>query len=93
MQKEFASLWLTVQELNKLDASKEQALAGLVADRDAACKQRDAAEAELVELAQSYKQLQFELQVNCYRKAAAELPQSYCKAIAELQSNRNAIAM
>jgi hypothetical protein len=34
MQKEFASLWMAVQELNKLDAVKEHALAQVVAEKD-----------------------------------------------------------
>lgn len=43
MQKEFASLWLAVQELNALDAQKESALADLISDRDRVVRDRDAA--------------------------------------------------
>lgn len=63
MQKEFASLWMAVQELNKLDASKERALAELISDREHAVREKDAAVLELGEYKQKYRDLQSELQV------------------------------
>ena len=63
MQREFASLWMAVQELNKLDAVKEQALADLVSDRDRTVRDRDMANKKLHELTVNYQSLHRELQV------------------------------
>ena len=65
MQREFASLWMAVQELNKIDATKEQALADLISDRDRTAAERDKALQKLHEYSQQNKRLHSELQVCC----------------------------
>ena len=63
MQGELASLWMAVQELNKLDAVKEKKMQELLCDRDAAIESRDSALKQLEEMTDNYNELQTELQV------------------------------
>lgn len=63
MQGELASLWMAVQELNKLDAVKEKKMQELLCDRDAALEAKDAALRQLEEMTDNYNELQTELQV------------------------------
>lgn len=63
MQGELASLWMAVQELNKLDAVKEKKMQELLCDRDAASEAKDAALRQLEEMTDNYNELQTELQV------------------------------
>ena len=64
MQREFSSLWIAVQELNKLDAAKEKALAELISDRDRAVVEKNNATTNLMELSHKYEQLQQDLEVH-----------------------------
>lgn len=43
MQREFAALWMSVQELNKLDALKDKSIQELIAERSQLTLERDAA--------------------------------------------------
>jgi chromosome segregation ATPase len=63
MQSEFSSLWVAVQELNKLDAVKEQALADLITDRDRILGERDSGHKKFNELSVKYASLQRDLEV------------------------------
>ena len=63
MQGELASLWMAVQELNKLDAVKEKKMQELLCDRDSAIESRDSALKQLEEMTDNYNELQTELQV------------------------------
>jgi DNA repair exonuclease SbcCD ATPase subunit len=58
---EFASLWMTVQELNAVDAQKEAALSALVEDRDRLTKEKNEVEVKMAGLADAYTHLQSEL--------------------------------
>jgi chromosome segregation ATPase len=63
MQREFSSLWLAVQELNKLDSAKERALAELISDRDRLAGERDAGTKRFHDLSLKYTTLQHDLEV------------------------------
>lgn len=62
MQREFSSLWIAVQELNKLDAAKEKALAELISDRDRVVVEKNNATTNLMDLSRKYQQLQQDLE-------------------------------
>ena len=64
MQGELASLWMAVQELNKLDAVKEKKLQELLVDRDQAVEGKEGAFRQLKEMTDNYNELQTELQVS-----------------------------
>jgi chromosome segregation ATPase len=64
MQKELASLWLAVQELNTLDAAKDKALQDAMNERSAAVKERDELTRKLNNLQAEYAALQLELEVH-----------------------------
>ena len=64
MQGELASLWMAVQELNKLDAVKEKKLQELLVDRDQAVQGQESAFRQLKEMTDNYNEIQTELQVN-----------------------------
>ena len=64
MQGELASLWMAVQELNKLDAVKEKKLQELLADKDHAVEAKLNAFKQLKEMTDNYNELQSELQVS-----------------------------
>ena len=66
IEKEYASLWLAVEELNKLDAEKELALQELLGDREEALAQRDAALLLVEQLRNEYRELQLDIEVKCY---------------------------
>lgn len=61
MQKEFASLWMAVNELNKMDAVKDKEIQSLIIERDQALKERDAAIKSLRDLKMEYRKLNNEL--------------------------------
>ena len=63
MQGELASLWMAVQELNKLDAVKEKKMQELLNDRDRALEAKELALTQLDEMTDNYNELQTELQV------------------------------
>ena len=63
MQGELASLWMAVQELNKLDAVKEKKMQELLCDCATAIESRDNALKQLEEMTDNYNELQTELQV------------------------------
>ena len=63
MQGELASLWMAVQELNKLDAVKEKKMQELLSDRDRALEAKELALTQLDEMTDNYNELQTELQV------------------------------
>ena len=63
MEKEFSSLWLAVEQLNKLDASKDKALADMTAKYDEACQKNTLWEEKYKAIVQDYDKLQRELQV------------------------------
>lgn len=63
MQGELASLWMAVQELNKLDAVKEKKLQELLTDKDQAVEAKLNAFRQLKEMTDNYNELQSELQV------------------------------
>lgn len=65
MEKEFAQLWTSVEQLNKLDASKDKTIAELKAERDAAVKEKNDILKKYREMQQEYEGLQSELQVRC----------------------------
>ena len=62
MQKEYSSLWLAVQELNKLDVIKEKAMLDLVEERNKAIQEKSLLDRALKELSTSYNDLQDELE-------------------------------
>jgi len=62
MQKEFSSLWLAVEQLNKLDASKDKAMAELTASYDEACRDNNMWESKYNAIVRDYDTLQRELQ-------------------------------
>jgi len=62
MQKEFASLWMAVEQLNKLDASKDKALAEMTAARDTAVREKREIERSFISMKKEYESLQSELQ-------------------------------
>lgn len=64
MQREFSSLWMAVQELNKLDAIKEKGLMELLADRDEAVKEKKEALRKLDEMSDNFHRVQRDLQVS-----------------------------
>lgn len=63
MQREFSSLYLSVQELNKLDAMKDKSIQDLISDRDRAIIERDIAREKYTVLAKEHKEIQQELHV------------------------------
>lgn len=76
MQSEFSSLWLAVQELNKLDAAKEDALAELIDDRARVLAERDSGLKKFHELSIKYASLQQDLEtIDRDLVAAAEAEQ------------------
>jgi hypothetical protein len=64
MQKEFSSLWLAVEQLNKLDATKDKAMADLTESYDEACQNNIMWEGKYKAIVRDYDKLQRELQVN-----------------------------
>lgn len=62
MQKEFSSLWLAVEQLNKLDASKDKEMADLAQSYDEACKKNAVWEEKYRAIVRDYDNLQRELQ-------------------------------
>lgn len=67
MQKEFASLWLAVEQLNKLDASKDRNLEELNQERDDLVAENRALKKQLQQLQREFNTLQSEIQVCwCY---------------------------
>lgn len=69
-QKEFASLWMAVEELNKIDAEKNLTLQQLTTERDQAMRERDAALTQVKELRQECKMLKAELKVSVNIRSA-----------------------
>jgi chromosome segregation ATPase len=63
MQKEFSSLWLAVEQLNKLDASKDKNIHELIVERDNAVKECKEITKKYKEMKREYDGLQSELQV------------------------------
>ena len=63
MQREFASLWLAVQQLNKMDASKETTIRELINERDRAVNEKYEISKKLQDVSIDYERLQKELQV------------------------------
>jgi chromosome segregation ATPase len=63
MQKEFSSLWLAVEQLNKLDASKDQNIRELITERDQAVRECKEITRKYKEMKREYDGLQSELQV------------------------------
>ena len=63
MQQEFSSLWLAVEQLNKLDATKDQAMADLTTSHDEACQSNLMWEEKYKAIVRDYDKLQRELQV------------------------------
>lgn len=63
MQKEFSSLWLAVEQLNKLDASKDKAMADMTTSYDEACRNNAMWESKYNAILSDYDTLQRELQV------------------------------
>jgi hypothetical protein len=61
MQTEFASLWMAVQELNKLDAAKDQELKNLIEEREKALREKHLSVENLREMQQKYASVQIEL--------------------------------
>lgn len=61
MQTEFASLWMAVQELNKLDSAKDQELKNIIEERDRALRETQIAADNLKESQQKYTAVQAEL--------------------------------
>ena len=61
MQTEFASLWMAVQELNKLDSAKDQELKSIIEERDRALREKQMAADNLKEFQQKYSAVQAEL--------------------------------
>ena len=61
MQTEFASLWMAVQELNKLDASKDHELKNLIEERDKAVREKQISIDNYRDLQQKYSAVQLEL--------------------------------
>ncbi len=57
MQKEFSSLWMSVQELNKLDALKDKSIQDLVAERSQIAVERDLAHEKLKSLSSEIEQM------------------------------------
>lgn len=57
IEKEYASLWLAVGELNKLDADKDKELRQLLFDRDEALEQRDLVLTKFETLRVEYEEL------------------------------------
>jgi hypothetical protein len=66
MQREFASLWIAVQELNKLDAAKEKALGELINDRDRILSEKILTDRRVDELMALNNQLQSDLEARYY---------------------------
>ena len=60
-QKEFASLWKSVQELNELDLLKDKSIQDLIADRDRAILERDHAQSRVKMLSSQCESLQQEI--------------------------------
>lgn len=58
VEKEYASLWLAVGELNKLDAEKEQAITDLLRHKEQALLERDTALVQVEHLTKSCQELQ-----------------------------------
>jgi chromosome segregation ATPase len=65
MEKEFSQLWTSVEQLNKLDASKDKTIAELKAERDAAAREKNEYIKKFRVMEQEYEGLQSELQVRC----------------------------
>lgn len=63
MQKEFSSLWSAVEQLNKLDATKDKTIAGLTEERDKAIRERNEFAKKYKAMQNEYEGLQSELQV------------------------------
>ena len=63
LEKEYASLWLAVEELNRLDAEKELALQELLNDREEALVQRDMALLKVDQLTNEYNNLYRDIEV------------------------------
>lgn len=63
MQREFASLWMSVQELNKLDALKDKSIQDLINDRALLTQERDTAMQRLKAVLEENDSLKKELQV------------------------------
>lgn len=61
MQNEFSSLWLAVQQLNKLDASKDAMIATLTTEKDRALNEKTALQFEFNKMSKEYNTLQNEL--------------------------------
>lgn len=64
MQKEFSSLWLAVEQLNKLDASKDKTIRDLTHERDHARQECKELLKKFNEMKKEYDGLQSELQVD-----------------------------
>jgi chromosome segregation ATPase len=62
MQHEFASMWLSVQQLNKLDAVKDKALADMRMERDRVAQERHELSKKYRRLKQEFRGLQEEMQ-------------------------------
>jgi len=64
MQREFAALWLAVQQLEKMDTAKELSIQQLTAERDKAVEEKFDVTKKLQALTVDYERVQKELQVS-----------------------------
>jgi hypothetical protein len=75
IEKEYASLWLAVGELNKLDADKDKELRQLIFDRDEALEQRDLVLTKLEILRIEYEELRNHVEVyRNFNTIVAQIP-------------------
>lgn len=63
MQKEYETLWVTVQELNQLDNTRDREMKDLIKSREQAITERNAANDRLRRLGNAYSELEHELKV------------------------------
>lgn len=64
MQKEFSALWMSVQELNKLDALKDKSIQDLIAERSQLTNERDLAHEKLKSISLETEKMRREAQVS-----------------------------
>lgn len=63
MQREFTTLWMSVQELNKLDGLKDRSIQDLIADRDRAINDKNQLAEQLKVVLRDNEELKQELEV------------------------------
>jgi hypothetical protein len=63
MQKEFASMWNAVNELNQMDTEKDEEINKLLHERDQALREKENVLIQLRDMRQMYKDLKTELKV------------------------------